>query len=35
MLEYLNSIPNEYRDNLNKAILNKEYDQPLVEDDSA
>lgn len=31
MLEYLNSIPNEYRDNLNKAILNKEYDQPLVE----
>ena len=31
MLEYLNSIPNEYRDNLNKSILNKEYDQPLVE----
>ena len=35
MLAYLNSIPNEYREHLNKAIINKEYDLPLEEDDSA
>jgi len=31
MLAYLNSIPNEYKDHLNKAIINKEYDIPLEE----
>ena len=31
MLAYLNSVPNEYRENLNTALLNKEFDHPLEE----
>lgn len=31
MLKYLNKLPNPYRDNLNKGIMNKEYDKPLTE----
>lgn len=31
MLKYLNSIPNQYRDNLNVGIMRKEYDKELVE----
>ncbi len=29
MLKFLNQLPNEYRDMLNVAIMNKEYDNPL------
>lgn len=31
MLSYLNKLPNDYRDMLNKGILNKEFDRPLEE----
>lgn len=31
MLEYLNELPNEYRDNINIGMLKKEYDPPLIE----
>lgn len=31
MLKYLNSLPNEYEDQLNLAIMNKDYDKPLHE----
>lgn len=31
MLKYLNSLPNDFADMLNKGIMNKEYDQPVVE----
>ena len=31
MLKYLNKLPNEYREQLNTGIMNKEYDKPLTE----
>lgn len=31
MLKYLNQLPNDYRDMINKGIMNKEYDAPLTE----
>lgn len=31
MLKYLNQLPNEYRDQLNVGLMNKEYDKPLEE----
>ncbi len=29
MLKYLNKLPNDYRDQINTGIMNKEYDKPL------
>lgn len=31
MLKYLNKLPNDFVDQLNVGIMNKEYDQPVVE----
>ena len=31
MIQYLNSIPNEYREHLNKPLLDKTFDKPLEE----
>lgn len=31
MLKYINSIPDEYEEQLNIPLMNKEYDKPLVE----
>ena len=31
MLKYLNSLPNPFADNLNKALMNREFDNNLVE----
>ena len=31
MLAYLNQLPNDYRDMLNKGLINKEFDKPLEE----
>lgn len=31
MLKYLNKLPNDFRDQLNVGLLNKEYDKPLEE----
>lgn len=31
MLAYLNKVPNQYREALNKELLNKEFDKPLEE----
>ena len=31
MLKYLSKLPDDYKDQLNTGIMNKDYDQPVVE----